>query len=32
MKVDKVHWECYLAKHQVLVTIFRSKTFVVGTP
>ena len=31
MNVDKVHRECYLARHQVLVTVVCSKTFVVRT-
>ena len=30
MNVDKVHRECYMARHRVLVTVICSKTFVVG--
>jgi hypothetical protein len=30
MNVDKVHMECYLTRHQVLVTVIRSETFCDG--
>jgi hypothetical protein len=30
MNVDKVNWDCYLARHQVLGIDICSKTFVVG--
>jgi len=32
MNVEKVHQECYLARQQVLVTVYCSNTFVVGAP